>query len=443
MTTNLTIAEIKDKLARSVRDKLMKCEKSDINQQIVRDREIGFEAVLTGNGDEKTLLPEDHPFVFLYRGQNREFAPCLPSLFRPNPQLPSEAEKFLWRMRLILFHLLLDSYPIVEHFFKRHNFKIDYEGLAQHYGLLTSTLDLTSNLDIALFFATCWYDREEDCYRPFDDGMEHTGILYVFCPMRANEPTPCKVSQYLNENITPIGLQPFLRPAVQKGYALHMAEGRSTKSWAYRFQFTCEDSRYFYDMFDEGRALWIYDIMAEKSKLLTRITQFSHAVFKETWHRFRPKGISRSKLFKELDKMGISFSKCAEEIVFTQEEAADIIRRWNAGEGADFCNRICRRPWYERIGDESIEGDGEINVKVGEMHPYRTLSMLGNVATLSLIASPEGPEGAEWVNYYNRPNESRRWFTKAEQQWHKCGGELTCLFGKRYLTESDWKINNL
>lgn len=86
-----------------------------------------------------------------FRGQNQEHIPCYPSLYRETPRPLTDSEIFTWKMRFMLFCDMLDTYPIVDKFFKRHNFKIDYEGLAQHYGLLTSVLDLTSNIDIALF----------------------------------------------------------------------------------------------------------------------------------------------------------------------------------------------------------------------------------------------------------------------------------------------------
>ena len=188
MTRLFTISEIKHLVKESTRERLLFYEQSDINQQIALDHELGFEAILTGNGDEKILLPEDGTVIYLFRGQNQEHMPCYPSLYRETPRPLTISEIFTWRMKLTLFRDMLDTYPIVDKFFKRHNFKVDYEGLAQHYGLLTPVLDLTSNIDIALFFATCWYDPEEDCYKPFDDGKEHEGILYLFCPLRANEP---------------------------------------------------------------------------------------------------------------------------------------------------------------------------------------------------------------------------------------------------------------
>lgn len=443
MNRLFTIQEVKHLIKESIVKRLPPCEKSDINQQILRDHELGFEAILTGSGDEKILLPEDGAVVFLYRGQNKEYIPCYPSLYRTYPKELTPAEVFLWRMRLVLFKDMIDSYPIVDQFFKRHNFKVDYEGLAQHYGLLTSVLDLTSNLDVALFFATCWYDKSNNCYKTFDDGVEHEGIIYVFCPMLANEPSPLRIGDFMKENITPTGLQPFLRPARQKGYALHIPKGNSTKSWVYRIKFTDEDSRHYYDLFSGGNDLWVYDILADKTKQIAETTAFSFKLFERTYAQYRPKGYSNSKLKKELKELGVTLSKNASLILFSDDEIRTAIEKWNAGDGKKFCDMIGRRPWHE-ILDESNETQNKdkYTAKVSEPHDYRTLQMIGELSLLNMLSHPEGPDDAEWINYKNTPVETHRPFTKKEQEWTRVPGKFVNLFAKRYLTEEDYLLHN-
>ena len=442
MSKVYSIPEVRKLIKESTIKRLFPCEMSDINQQILREHEVGFEAVLTGDGDEKILLPEDGSVVYLFRGQNQEYIPCYPSLYRTESRELTPAETFVWRMRLVLFKDMIDSYPIVQHFFKRHNFKVDYEGLAQHYGLLTAVLDLTSNLDIALFFATCWYDKDNDCYHPFDDGKEHEGILYVFCPLLANEPTPLCISEFMKENITPIGLQPFLRPARQKGYALHVPKGNSTKSWAYRFKFTNDDSKYYFDMFHEGKDLWISDILADKTKEIIAIKEFSFKLFDRTFEGFRPKGYSKTKMKKELKDIGISFKKDAVIVIFDEWETRDAIEKWNSGEGKTFCQMIGRRHWHEDFdGKQQYPEQGEFEVKVGQRNDYRTLKMIGETALINFLDNPDGPEGSEWINYKNLPNETHRPFNKEEQEWTYVPSKFVSLFGKNYLTEADYLID--
>lgn len=439
----LTVAELRTKINDSAQKRMLPHEQSDINQKIIRDHEIGFEAVMTGKGDEKILLPEDGIFVFLYRGQSQEYVPCFPTLYRQTPRPLTTAEIFVWRMRFMIFRDLLDSHPLVKNFFKRHNFRLDYEGLAQHYGLATSVLDLTSNLDIALFFAMTSYDSKNDCYHAYDDGKEREGILYVFCPMRANEPTPGTLEEYLQSNITPIGLQPFLRPARQKGYALHIQPGKSTKSWVYRFKFSCDDSREIFEKFNSGKDLWINDPLASKTKIIKDICTFSFKLFDRTYDIFRPKGYSKTKLKKELAAQGFTLAKYAEAPVFSQEECQAFVSDWNSHAGKEFCDSIGRRPWFEiEESDNQNHDNVQIQIKKKKEYDFRTLQYIAVKEFIKLLSCPDSPEGAEWINYMNTPDETHRQFKKSEQGWQKIPANMENLFSKRYLTPEDYLIEN-
>lgn len=78
---------------------------------------------------------------------------------------------------------------------------------------------------------------------------------------------------------------------------------------------------------------------------------------------------------------------------------------------------------------------------MGPLNPYRTLKMLAENALLGMLAHPEGPDGAEWINYKNTPNETHRPFNKKEQEWTKVPGRLVNLFAKKYLEEEDYLIS--
>ena len=71
-------------------------ETTTVNATLLQQRIGGtFEAVMTGRGKEKCLIPQVGTLHFLYRGQNREFVPCVPSLYRGNP---SDEDVFIERM---------------------------------------------------------------------------------------------------------------------------------------------------------------------------------------------------------------------------------------------------------------------------------------------------------------------------------------------------------
>lgn len=434
----MTISEVIQNIeaARVKRDFMY--ELTPANKKILSRRDGTFEAVLTGKSDEKCLIPEVGVLHFLYRGQNKEFIPCVPTIYRDNP---NEAQVFLQRMRLVQFHRLLKSHPVVTNFFEKHHFLVNEEGLAQHYGLKTEVLDLTSSLDVALFFATCKYDKDTDTYDYYHDEGVYEGVLYVFDPVRDNEPTPpLRIEKYLNGNITPIGLQAFPRPGAQFGYALHIGKGGSTKSWMYKFTFTSEESKHYYDLFQKGESLWIKDKLIEKTKQIVRQTIFSYSVFKEAFEKYRPKGYSKTKMKAALANEKIILVKKQDDCVFDKKEQQEIIDDWNTNLGKEVAKKIVRKFWYEHEGIEEPK-DGKWGQIKGmkNRQEFNTLKHISEYMMILMISEPNGPEGAEWKNYTNtpRPQEKSR---PDDGQWKKIEASMNSVFGKPYLTEEDWMI---
>lgn len=397
-----------------------------------------FEAVEINSCQEKCLIPQVGTLFFLYRGQNKEYIPCVPSLYRGNP---SDVDIFIERMRLVMFERLLESHPVIVDFFHKHHFKVDVEGLAQHYGLKTSVLDLTSNLDIALFFATCWYDEDHDEYHFYDDEQEHEAVLYVFVPILDNEPTPSSnEANYLNHNIRPIGLQAFPRPGAQEGYGLHIPKGGSTKSYLYRFTFTCEDSKYYYEKFKKGESLWIKDMLIHKTNKIASLNEFSYSLFNETYKRYKPKGYSASKLKTELSKK-VTLDVNIPDVVFSEEEKRYIKDDWNNETGALMASKIFRKRWFEHdpIPEENFATSSFTLQGITNEHSYRTLSRISINEMLNFMACPVPLKKAEWKNYTHtaRPMERPN---KNDGKWIEVPASMEDLFGKPFLAEKDWKI---
>ena len=408
------------------------------NKEFLSRRNGTFEAVLTGKGNEKCLIPEVGVLHYLYRGQNEEFDPCVPTIYREDP---NDAQVFLQRMRLVQFQRLLKSHPVVTRFFERHHFLVNAEGLAQHYGLKTEVLDLTSNLDVALFFATCKYDKTTDTYDYYHDEGEHEGILYVFDPVFDNEPTPSPYFEnYMHGNITPIGLQAFPRPGAQYGYALHIGKGGSTKSWMYKFSFTSEESKHYYDMFLKGESLWIKDKLIEKTKHIVGQMTFSYSVFKEAFEKYKPKGYSKTKMKEALANEQIELVKKKDDLVFDEKERQEIIDEWNTTLCKEAAEKIVRKYWYEHEGIEEPKDGKWGRIKGMKNHQeYNTLKHISEYMMILMVANPDGPEGAEWKNYTNtpRPPQKRR---EDDGKWKKIEASMNSVFGKPYLTEDDWMI---
>ena len=435
----MTLEEVRQAIEEARLKRDFTHELTPANKEFLSRRNGTYEAVLTGRGDEKCLIPEVGVLHFLYRGQNEEVNPCIPTLYRGEP---NDAQVFLQRMRLVAFERLLKSHPVVTRFFARHHFLVDVEGMAQHYGLKTEVLDLTSSLDVALFFATCKYDKTTDKYDYYHEAGEHSGVLYVFDPVCDNEPTPPQhIDKYMQGNITPIGLQAFPRPGAQFGYALHIRKGESTKCWMYNFTFTSEESKYYYDLFREGEAIWIKDKLIGKTKQIAEQTHFRYNVFQEAFEKYKPKGFSKTKMKEALKKEGVDVLSDVPDVVFNAKEQAEIIEEWNSTLGRKVCDTIVRKYWFVHDGVEEPEGEKAGRVMgMRNRSEYNTLKHIADYMIINYVGCPDGPQGAVWKNYTGKPRPKER-SRPDDGQWKKVDASMTSVFGKPYLTEEDWRIN--
>lgn len=79
----LTLSELKTLILKEEEKRDLLYEHSTGNMSVFKKMCEGtFEAVETGNGREKCLIPQVAALNFLFRGQCCEFSPCLPVLYR-------------------------------------------------------------------------------------------------------------------------------------------------------------------------------------------------------------------------------------------------------------------------------------------------------------------------------------------------------------------------
>ena len=164
---------------------------------------------------------------FLYRGQSQFFDVCVPSLFRNKDNMAEkqfvsdiiqmdELEVLLRQHPLV--RLFEDGFYLLNDFFR---FKVDYEGLSQHYYNNTPKLDLTSDMDVAKFFAVTWFNMDADRYEKYT-GTE-LGVLYYY------DLTPDAFTKRTGRNylVETIGKQPFMRSGNQSGFLTRLDPGEN------------------------------------------------------------------------------------------------------------------------------------------------------------------------------------------------------------------------
>jgi hypothetical protein len=177
---------------------------------------------------QKWSRPLHAPLSFLYRGQTRRYQPCHAVLMRGGPAIPEPVEgtmpkpgaselKFrmqyaLAQVRLAELELLMRTHPLTE-IAARYGLQVDYEALGQHYGLHTDLLDLTSNVEVAAFFAVAGWSQECNWFIPMTSG---NGVFYRVHWLRTRER-----SRYFDC----VGHGPGTRPAGQHAWAFRLKRG--------------------------------------------------------------------------------------------------------------------------------------------------------------------------------------------------------------------------
>ena len=436
-TTKLfaSIPALRSSIQKDIETYELPIEKNDVNKAFFEPNNDTFEAVCIQEGNpQKILIPAANMYPFLFRGQTKDFGKGLPSLYREEDK-QTAPYLFLERLREVEFTELIKKHPVVKGFFDRHHFTVDFIGLAQHYGLKTDVLDLTNDLDVALFFAMCPYDSLNDQYTYHDDGKQHTAILYVVPPTIY---APSLPDSFLKSKITAIGLQPFKRPGAQRGFALHLPDGEQLRAYKYEFQFTCEDSKKYFDQFKQGEALWIKDELIAKAKVISQMKTFSYDTFKKAFAQYPPKGYSKTSIKKELKAIGVEILTKGESTHFTEEEITSIKNDWNITNKQQMQEQITRINWF---ADDDCTIDPitkQKTVNLDKRHLYRNLKMLGELEMIRLVQASQFCTGGEYVDYNPKKKEEKK--THRETDWERMGGYSADAKGKSYLEDTDMML---
>lgn len=167
-----------------------------------------------------SLKPNLYGRKFLFRGQSKYYDVCTPGLFR-NPKQSYFLKELIQYDEL---RAVLAIHPLVQLFEQGidlwhdiFRFEVNYGGLAQHYYNKTRFLDLTSDIDTAMFFAVTDYRFDE--YTPHTD-TNKLGVMYYYELAEPGAFLPQK-----KQHLSTIGKQPFMRSGNQHGFLLNMEKG--------------------------------------------------------------------------------------------------------------------------------------------------------------------------------------------------------------------------
>lgn len=251
---------------------------------LITDDVEGLHAISDNQGRIKLLSGTEFSMQ-MYRGQTREYQPCTPTLAR----LDTAEKQFIALCRRVAFEDAIGAHPIVRFaeqakFFNAPLF-VDREGLAQHYGLATDMLDVTSNFDVAGFFATCSWNPSKRSYEPVCNSRE-PGIIYRITPVlmlsiaSQDEPLgPVRI----------VGWQPLPRPEQQRAFVVKMKPGQDFSTLpsveVFQFQHDAAISHRIWNAFDQGKALFPADAASELATQADSLATFTRVQIKRAWQR--------------------------------------------------------------------------------------------------------------------------------------------------------------
>jgi FRG domain len=191
------------------------------NNRIALEMQDRVRWTMVHEGDGSTgkakLVRADHPRI-LYRGQTKQYDPSLPTIARGFPtgayaisDLPdTDRARLLHGLALnCWFQAEIERHPMIS-WTKKHNVAFDVTAIAKHYGIPTGYMDVSESFQVSAFFATCWFDRKANEWKPMTDGE---GVMFRLD------------ARAIQDRTQPISYQPFPRPTAQWGWTTELLLG--------------------------------------------------------------------------------------------------------------------------------------------------------------------------------------------------------------------------
>ena len=290
-----------------------------------------------------SLVPCNPSLDRYYRGKSSYFEECYPSLYRKGM---SEAQQFIERVKYEEFKMLVMEYPLTRIFSDGLNvsypdgscetvaLNVDILALAQHYGIKTELMDVTSDKFVAAFFASTVCGCN-DSYRPITATQHEPGVFYHYVHIPF---------VYDHEKLRAVGLQPFSRPGEQAGFVVEMSPGENFNTLVSEkiiFRHDPEVAQFIFNYTNRSAKLFPPSILEEKANTIKSSDRFSRAAFDAACEEF----------YSDTDKSVCLqyMTDCHAEIVdspivwFTDKEKQDCLTDWENRGMKDTMDKILYR----------------------------------------------------------------------------------------------------
>lgn len=277
--------------------------------------------------------------AFLFRGQSGFYDPSTPSLLRKK-----KGRFVVENIFYEEFVLALKDHPLIRLFWDgielcghRYFFEVTYYGLAQHYGFKTRVMDLTSDLDVAKFFAVTDYNEKTDTYSPVIDESRY-GVFYYWDNVR----NPYAFQPLFGGNLSSIGLQVFPRSGRQKGFLFSMYRGQNFNDIPFvkykLFRHDAAISKQIYKMARRGKLYFPEDELSSLAQRIRCSKILSGKAFSKNLES-NPKD-DKNANYNDCKASGIDIDYFKEHITFNDIEKDMFRKKIKKGFWMEFCNQI-------------------------------------------------------------------------------------------------------
>ena len=241
------------------------------------------------NPQMAVLYPTGRNPLTFYRGESKYHESCIPSLLRAK----DEKTILMAHLQTAELECVLSMHPVIRDFLLReiHSPKLSssfmltvpFEGLAQHYGILTPYLDLTNDKWAAAFFAVTNYRQGKwEVAMPTEN--QQFGSFYRLANVDFRDKT---IPQP-----TPIGMQYFNRPGRQSAFTLDMTKIKDFNLYPrierIYFRHDAEANQLVYDLSQQGRKFLPSDSLISVVNGIKELKKFSQRAVEKTRRDYYP-----------------------------------------------------------------------------------------------------------------------------------------------------------